>query len=181
MKPNLAALLVALSVSVGGITLYGVKEDVPDWQLRAEALDAGCVARAAEAELLLTPFGQAWLADAGLNPQKYARLQFPVAVCGDAGVILPDLPKKALNLFRPGATSVTTCAARPGVCQLFGNDRPFKLVPNVCAWKSPDAGNCAKADGGNPGFLNTMQPGEFVGAGCILKACVEVAGESSAP
>ena len=181
MNKNLLALLVALGVSVGGIALYGVKEDVPNWQLRAEALDAGCVARAAEAEILLTPFGRAWLADAGLNAQKYARLQFPVALCGDAGAILPDLPPRAMNLFRPGSVSVTACAARPGVCPLFGEDRPFRLVPNVCAWRPRGAKDCTKVDGGNPGDENTMQPGEFAGPGCVRKACVEVAGESSAP
>ncbi|MCX6951339.1 MAG: hypothetical protein NTV51_04025 [Verrucomicrobia bacterium] len=181
MKPNLAALLVALGVSVGGIALYGVKDDVPNWEIRAAALDAGCVARAAEGEFLIRPAGRAWLLDAGINAPKYARIQFPVAVCGDAGVILPDLPTGKIDFFNPKDISIATCGARPGVCPLFGEDRPFKLVAKVCAWKSRDAGNCTRSDGGDPGWENTMQPGQFAGAGCILKACVEVAGDSSAP
>lgn len=50
-----------------------------------------------------------------------------------------------------------------------------------CAWKARDGGVCTRVDGGNPGFENTMQPGQFAGAGCQLKACVEIAGDSSAP
>lgn len=36
-------------------------------------------------------------------------------------------------------------------------------------------------DGTNPGIENTMQPGTFAGPQCVLKACTEIAGDSSAP
>ncbi len=50
-----------------------------------------------------------------------------------------------------------------------------------CAWKPVGGSNCTKLDGGNPGTENTMQSGDWVGAGCVRKACVEIAGTSSAP
>lgn len=181
MKKSLLALLVATGVTIGGVSLYAVKPGVTDRELQAATADAGCVSRAAEAEFLVSKEGQQWLDDAGLKAPKYARMQFPVAVCGDAGIILPQLPKRDLDLFQVKAISLTTCAARPGVCQKAGEDRPFVLVPNVCAWRPKGAKDCTKVDGGNPGDENTMQPGEFAGPGCVRKACVEVAGESSAP
>lgn len=50
-----------------------------------------------------------------------------------------------------------------------------------CAWKPRDGGVCTTLDGGDPGVENTMQPGQWAGAGCVRKACVEIAGDSSAP
>lgn len=50
-----------------------------------------------------------------------------------------------------------------------------------CAWKPNDGAACSLVDGGSPGTANTMQPGDWVGAGCQRKACTEVAGDSSAP
>lgn len=50
-----------------------------------------------------------------------------------------------------------------------------------CAWKPNAGATCTRLDGGNPGVQNTMQPGQWTGAGCVRKACVEIAGDSSAP
>ncbi len=40
------------------------------------------------------------------------------------------------------------------------------------------ASTCTKLDGGDPGDSNTMQAGQWVGAGCVRKACVIMAGEA---
>lgn len=53
--------------------------------------------------------------------------------------------------------------------------------PFPCAWKPNAGATCTKLDGGNPGVQNTMQPGQWVGAGCVRKSCIEIAGDSSAP
>ena len=50
-----------------------------------------------------------------------------------------------------------------------------------CAWKPNAGATCTRLDGGNPGLENTMLENEWVGAGCQRKACLEVAGDSSAP
>lgn len=50
-----------------------------------------------------------------------------------------------------------------------------------CAWKPNAGAACTKLDGGNPGVENTMQPGQWIGAGCVRKSCIEIAGDSSAP
>lgn len=50
-----------------------------------------------------------------------------------------------------------------------------------CAWKPSAGATCTRVDGGNPGVENTMQAGQWAGAGCVRKACTEVAGDSSAP
>ncbi len=50
-----------------------------------------------------------------------------------------------------------------------------------CAWKPTAFAACTKIDGGNPGVTNTMQAGMWAGAGCVRKACTEMAGTGSAP
>lgn len=57
-----------------------------------------------------------------------------------------------------------------------GGAKEFSEWP--CAWKPTAGARCTKADGGNPGVHNTMQPGEFAGPNCVRKACVLFAGES---
>ncbi len=50
-----------------------------------------------------------------------------------------------------------------------------------CAWRNDAGATCGFVDGGEPGLQNTMQAGQWVGAGCWRKSCVEVAGDTSAP
>lgn len=62
------------------------------------------------------------------------------------------------------------------------NGWPIEAVASAmfpCAWKPNAGAACTKMDGGDPGVENTMS--EWVGAGCVRKACLEVAGDTSAP
>lgn len=52
------------------------------------------------------------------------------------------------------------------------------LDESPCAWRPIKGADCVRFDGGDPGDENTMQAGEWFGAGCIRKACVIFAGES---
>lgn len=187
MSQTLRNLLLATGLVVGGFAIYTVAPGSDPTVVKTQALGEGFVARAAEAEFELTPAGLAWFADAGLVAPTYTRLQFAVAIGtgkeADGGdvVVIPALPLDKIQQVQNTAVTVTACAARPGVCPLYGADRPFKVVPHACAWRNPDAGLCTLVDGGDPGDFNTMQPGGFAGAGCQLKSCVEIAGVTSAP
>lgn len=187
MTQTLRNMLVATSVVIGGFAVYlAAPASFPD-AVKTQALAEGFVARAAEAEFEVTPAGIAWLADAGLAAPRYVRLQFAVAIGAgkesDGGdvAILPDLPFAFIHRVQDSAITTTACAARPGVCPLYGADRPFKVVAHSCAWRPAGGSNCALVDGGNPGDQNTMLPGQWVGAGCRPKSCVEIAGDSSDP
>lgn len=185
MSPTLRNMLFATSVVVGGFAVYLIAPGTDANDVKLTALGQGCVARAAETEFAVTDEGRAWLADAGIVAPEYVRLQFPVGLCPDAGAaILPDLPYRKLRFVRLESADVTACGARPGVCALWGNSRPFKVVSHRCAWKPNASADCMlRRDGGtvDPGVENTMQPGDFVGTGCVLKSCTEIAGETSAP
>ncbi len=182
MSPTLRNLLLATGVTVGGVAIFIIAPGANPDEVKLQALGEGCVARAAETEFSITEEGRAWLEDAGLPAPQYARMQFPVGLCLDAGTaILPDLPYRKLRYVRLESADVASCASRPGVCGLWGNARPFKLVPHQCAWKPTAEADCAIWDGGDPGVENTMRAGVFVGAGCVKKSCVEIAGESSRP
>jgi len=50
-----------------------------------------------------------------------------------------------------------------------------------CAWRPSLAATCLQADGGAAPVRATMQPGQWSGAGCVRKACVELAGTPSDP
>lgn len=183
MTPALRALVFATALSIGGFSVYRVKVGIDDVQLRNEAVDAGFVARSAEATFRVTPEGQAWLQDAGLAAPRYARLQFPVGVRGASNeALLPSFRPDFLRFVDESEIDVGTCASRPGVCPLFGDARPFRVVAHACAWKPNAGAACARllTDGGtmNPGVENTMQPGQWVGAGCARTPCTVVAGES---
>ncbi len=52
-------------------------------------------------------------------------------------------------------------------------------INQPCAWKPAGGSNCTRGDAGDPGFENVMQPGDWVGAGCVRKSCVIVAGDSN--
>lgn len=183
MNPTLRNLLVFAGVTIGGFGVYIAKSNSDPQAVKTAALADGFVARAAEAEVRASPAGLAWLADAGIVAPKYARLQFPVAVGvgkewdGGDVVILPDLPFDKLLLVQDSAITTTTCAARPGVCPLYGDGRPFKVVGHACAWKPTAGAACTKSDGGDPGVQNTMQPGTFAGASCVARPCVMVQGD----
>ncbi len=53
------------------------------------------------------------------------------------------------------------------------------LDSSPCAWRPIGTVKslCTKIDGGDPGFENTMQNGQWVGVGCVRKACVVVSGQ----
>lgn len=187
MSAALRNLLVAVGLTVGVSTLYVVAPGADPDEVRLLALGDGFVARVAEAEFSLSPAGRAWLADAGVTAPAYARLQFPIGLGAgkeaDGGnvIILPDLPLWALQRVQIADVNLATCAARPNVCPLWGAARPFRVALHVCAWRPTAGAACTTLDGGNPGVRNTMQPGQWAGAGCQRKACVVIAGEDSSP
>ena len=184
MNPTLMALLVATGLRFGSYAIYEPAEGADPKVIQAVALDAGFVARVAEGEFRIRD--TAWATDGGFAGH-YVRLQFPIGVGvglntdGGNVILYPDLPERLITEVRAADFSVGTCAARPGVCPLYGRQRPFVVVPHLCAWKPNTGAACVRLDGGNPGVANTMQPGQWIGAGCALKACVEIAGDSSAP
>jgi hypothetical protein len=128
------------------------------------------------------------LADAG-SPCLLRLVECPVRLgqrarnqAADAGVAFPA------GKYHQVQFVAVRCAAAGGGFSLGVpvDDAGFPVnavssVPHPCAWKPTAGATCARADGGNPGVENTMQPGNWVGAGCVRKACVEFAGESSAP
>lgn len=126
--------------------------------------DAGstCTARFIDCPIRVGPKARALAADAGvaLTAARYQQIRLIALRCPTAG-----------GGFALGIP--VTDAGWP-----FFDVTPR---PHLCAWKPRDGGVCTTLDGGNPGFENTMQPGQFAGAGCVLKSCVEIAGETSAP
>ncbi len=88
---------------------------------------------------------------AGLSTDKYQQAQFIGFNCG--GVV----------------TIPVTDAGWPVY--------PLSALKLPCAWKPTEEAKCSRIDGGNPGTLNTMQPGEWTGAGCDRTACAVVAGD----
>jgi hypothetical protein len=185
MNPTLLALLYATGLAMGNNQIYVMRPNADPVVVRNVAQDAGFSARAAAADFQTTPEGRAWIADAGITiSTQYVRLQFPIGFKaggnpdGGNAVILPDLPWQRLQMAATLDTvGTTTCAASPNVCPLWGNTRPFKVTPFVCAWRPTDGAACTQADGGDPTTRNTMQPGGFTGAGCELKTCSIIAGD----
>lgn len=55
---------------------------------------------------------------------------------------------------------------------IYLDDTPCARRPKGAAKSS-----CTLADGGDPGDENTMQNGQWKGAGCVKRACVILAGE----
>ena len=183
MNPTLTALLVATGLRFGSYEIYEPAEGADPKAIQNVALDAGFVARAAEAEFRIRD--TAWAEDGGFAGH-YARLQFPIGVGvglnrdGGNVILYPDLPESLITEVRAAGFDVATCAARPGVCQLYGRKRPFVVVPHLCAWRNTPGQACIRFDGGAAPLQATMQPGKWAGV-CSLKACVEMAGDSSAP
>lgn len=187
MSPALRNLLLATAAIVGGFGVYLVAPGSNADAVRIAALGDGFVVRAAEAEFSVTPAGRGWMADAGLVAPAYVRLQFPVGVGlgkevdGGNAIIIPEFPSSRLRRVRFEDLDVMPCAARPSVCQLWGTPLPFRVTPHLCAWRPSAVAACTRLDGGSPGVENTMQPGAWVGSGCVVKSCVEIAGEDSRP
>lgn len=183
MSPALRNLLVFTGLVVSGFGVYLAAPGSDPTAIKTAAIADGFVARAAEAEFRVSPAGVAWLADAGIVAPTYVRLQFAVALGigkewdGGNVVILPDLPFDFLIRVQEAAVTTTICAARPGVCGLYGDVRPFKVVAHSCAWKPVGVSTCTRSDGGSVGDRTTMQPGEWAGAGCVAKNCVVIAGD----
>lgn len=125
--------------------------------------DAGsaCTLKLVDCPIRLGPRARAMAADAGVifSASKYQQVRLIAMRCAGVGG-----PNFAVPVDDNGWPSFATT--------------PVALT---CAWKPVGGSNCVRLDGGDPGNENTMQPGQFVGAGCVLKSCWEFAGDSSAP
>jgi len=54
-----------------------------------------------------------------------------------------------------------------------------RVTQPPCGWRpvGMSAGLCRRTGGEDPGVENTMQPGGWLGAGCVRKSCIKYAGE----
>jgi len=50
-------------------------------------------------------------------------------------------------------------------------------VAHPCRKKPTEGAACTTLDGGDPGILNTGQPGQLVGSGCVETPCSVIAGD----
>lgn len=130
---------------------------------RAILADAGspCTLRYVECPVRLGAKARAQAADAGVafSAARYQQVRLIALRCPADGGFALGIPVNA-----DGWPQFATVAA-----------------PHPCAWKPTAGAACARVDGGDPGERNTMQPGEWAGAGCVRKACVEIAGTTSDP
>lgn len=112
------------------------------------------------------------------------------ALAADAGVTLSLRPDGGPALYQQ-VKLVALRHVRPDGGLSFGipvDDAGWPVYtvstsPHSCAWRplGVAAALCKRTDGGDPGAENTLKAGEFAGAGCLLKPCFEMAGDSSAP
>lgn len=181
MNPKLRALLVVAGIGTIGLLanreIFQVEDGTPTATLRdagilqGTAIDVACPVRLSDARLDA-------LEAAGRKPLRYRLLAMQGRYFPDAGVVLPD-DRAGIELIRP------ELCHRVDAGNLGPNE--FAVVPlDLCACAPRDGGACQRRieDGGfvsAVGWNNTLGPGEFQGAGCVRKACGEMAGETSWP
>ncbi len=154
------------------------------YAISAAALAAGLITAGA---IILVPGGpcpgctfQRWgcttLSDAG-----YQEVEFVVAKVPDGGLWLPDSFE---NSARLGVHDLS------GQCRVLGTAGSFtgnahSPRTHSCACVARDAGPCNRVPAGPPFSAgekrNTLQPGTFVGPGCLPAPCVEVFGFPGRP
>lgn len=193
MKAKLVALALALAASSSGTYFLNwntAEEDttIPDSFGGLEAYDKSrCVVSVCNSTECITARNH--LDDAGFPNALLRFIDCPFRIgdraraeAADAGFVFSASPYQQIKL-------IAMRVAAQGGGFAFGiatkdNGWPIEAVATgvfPCAWKPNAGAACTLADGGNPGLQNTMQPGDWVGAGCVRKACVEVAGTPSAP
>lgn len=60
-----------------------------------------------------------------------------------------------------------------------GQRSTIRVTVSPCAWRPTGVSSllCRRTDGSDPGDGNTMQPGQWLGVGCVRKSCVVTAGD----
>lgn len=187
MNKKLRSLLVLVgTVIVGGTSYELFKVDKPDTKvddLLDGGIGRGCTLMALSCTSMLSDEAIADLKSNKVSG-KYGEIAFPVYRCDGALVYPPAFPmNKTLGkaLFEDAKCELTPCPDPDGVCNQFDKAKPIVVKDHKCAWRPLGGTNCTRIDGGNPGDQNTMGPGQFTGTGCVRKACVEIAGETSTP
>lgn len=188
MSKRLRALLIVVgTVSAGSLfTFFRADPDT-----LPALVDAGllrdCTPRFLNCNALLSDEAANTLAK-GVTDTQYVDLSIPVYDCGNNNLVFPPnfplnkvLGKKLFD-FDSSECKLSNCGDA-GVCEKFDTKNPVVVDQPKCAWRPAGAAknSCRKRDGGDPGDENTMQEGEFAGAGCIRKACVEISGFPSGP
>lgn len=160
------ALLLAIGVTAGGVTVYRLRPGVPRSEAAAEGiLDGGVRATiAVEGRRLLDDGGSVYGSG---NVDGVWR-------AGDQAIIVD--PPNDVEVFRgdrarrndaAGAVTAGTMPSRAGDC--------------ACR---AAAGSCLLSDGGQAPFGLTLPEGQWAGAGCIAKNCgvaASVNGDESWP
>lgn len=178
MNSKLKALLVAVGTLVVGGVAYTVNLPKPDAD-RADLVDAGILACDPVVVRVRArvppPALRARLADAGLDvpdltlpdggtkPRRYTQVTMRARLCG-TDLVLPI--QDDLDVF--GQVELLTDAG-------LGPARP--QVDEQCACRRRGGVCRQRSDGGVVPLDTELQPGTFVGAGCVPKSCGEVAGE----
>lgn len=188
MNAKLKALLVTVGVIVAGGVAYTINLPAPTTE-RADLVDAGILAcdpvvvrvrarvppRALRARLADAGLDVPDLArpDGGTKPRRYAQVTMRARLCG-GDLVLPIQANGETGLDVFGQVEMLTDAG-------LGPARP--TVDEQCACRRRGGGLCRvrQSDGGlAPAAFDTeLQPGTFVGAGCVPKVCGEVFGDES--
>lgn len=180
--------LIAIGVAIGAaiLALFRIADGTPKNKLLQLELcipvEVACGVRVS-GELL----GALGGADGGRG-HRYRRVTLNARNCAefDAGIVLTDKALYVDGGWRPGLEVIE------GYCKILGDAGIatdfIRELPHECGCRAA-SGVCRVRieDGGTEPapFGATLGPGyfytEFAGAGCVRKACVEIAGESSWP
>lgn len=120
---------------------------------------------------------------------KYLSVALPVMKCLnpllDSGVVVvkaagafSDINQmtEKLGIFDVSLCKLTDCADAK-VCASQDIETAAQPMADSCAWRPKGAVDCTRIDGSDPGDENTMQPGQYKGADCVVKNCFVVAGD----
>lgn len=179
---KLRAMFLLIGVTLVGATSYQLFLLKPEFD-PADAVDAGLLAVSTPARLSCRIRVKEGACRQGNTIPAYQKRQFKARAIATPNqeAIVFDVP----DAWRPCITVVgtiteactvleaATCTV-PAVCNAGAAPQ---VEPDTCACR-PAAGVCTKPDGSALPFGVTLQPGEFIGAGCVPKYCgPEIAGE----
>lgn len=103
--------------------------------------------------------------DAPVDSKTETFKPLPDAV--DAGLVGTNVYKK---LDDKGDTIYVTISEKGGV------ETATYITDSPCAWRVKDGDDCKFIDGTDPGTLNTMKAGTWVGTKCVRRSCTEIFG-----
>lgn len=185
MRAKLLAIAAILGTVIGGgVILVSWNDPVEELPLSFGAFEvvdkALCSVSVCNSAACQTALNI--LADGGVTDATMRFVECPVRLAqqvrnlaADAGTALPATKYAQMRL---------TAMRRNGVLGIAVDDGGWPIhavlsIASPCAWKPSAGAACSKVDGGDPGVENTLQPGEWVGAACVRKSCVVVAGDDN--